>query len=247
MLSEEVVTHFMERLVSGDLKPGDKLPSERTLAENLGVSRTVVREAIKILCERGLVNVQVGKGAYITQPDPQCITESLKILFHLEQGTVDNVIEIRKFLEIPLAGMAAQRVTPANVEEMSSLLRGMERLIGDETAYGEYIQIDLEFHLAIARATQNPLFILLIKPIINLMQRTRWLITRAPRSYERSHFHHMSVFNAIVQNDEAAARAAMAAHLKQVEEDSILMMTPPTEVFSSPSRVPDDGSGGSLF
>ena len=194
----------------------------------------------------GWSNVQVGRGAYVTQPDPHCITESLKILFHLEQGTVDNVIEIRKFLEIPLAGMAAQRVTPGNIAEMDSLLRGMERLMGDETAYGEYIQIDLEFHLAIARATQNPLFILLIKPIINLMQRTRWLITRAPRSYERSHFHHRSIFTAIVNRDEAAARHAMASHLAQVEEDSILMMAPPVEGFPNSKFGGDDGSGADV-
>lgn len=236
MLSEEVVTYLMERILNGELQPGDKLPSERNLSDSLGVSRTVVREAIKVLSEKSLVSVRVGKGAYVTQPNQRSITESIKLMFQLERGTVENVIEIRKFLEIPLAGIAAQRATQSNLEEMRSLLSRMEDLIGDETAYIHYIQIDLEFHLAIARATQNPLFILLIKPVIDLMQKTRLIITRAPRSYERSHFHHISIYSAIASGAEAVAREAMAAHLDQVQEDAGLMLSLKEEIH----RVPEE-------
>ncbi len=180
--------------------------------------------------------MRVGKGAYVTQPNQRSITESIKLMFQLERGTVENVIEIRKFLEIPLAGIAAQRATQSNLEEMRSLLSRMEDLIGDETAYIHYIQIDLEFHLAIARATQNPLFILLIKPVIDLMQKTRLIITRAPRSYERSHCHHIAIYSAIASGDEAIAREAMSAHLDQVQEDTGLMLSLKEEIH----RVPEE-------
>lgn len=231
MLSEEVVNYLMEQILTGRLQPGDRLPSERNLADSLGVSRTVVREAIKVLSEKGLLAVRVGKGAYVTSPSSRSITESIKLIFHLERGTVENVIEIRKFLEIPLAGIAAQRATPQNLAEMHNLMSRMAELIGDESAYIHYIQIDLEFHLAIARATQNPLFILLIKPVIDLMQKTRLIITRAPNSYERSHFHHNAIYTAIASGDEVAARAAMAAHLEQVQEDAALMLSLKDEIY----------------
>lgn len=221
MLSQEVVTYLMEQILSGEFQPGDKLPSERNLAEILGVSRTVVREAIKVLSEKGLVGVRVGKGAYVTQPTSQVVAESIRLLFHLERGTADNVIEIRKFLEIPLAGMAAQRARPENIEEMQSLFETMRTLRGQAAAF---IEVDLEFHQSIARATQNPLFVLLIKPIIDLMQRSRLLITSAPRSYERSQHHHQCILQAVKAGDQAAAEEAMAAHLAQVEEDTALFI-----------------------
>lgn len=217
-LYEQIVQQIEESVTNGQLKEGDQLPAERELAQQFGVSRTAVREAVKTLREKGLVEAYPGRGTFITNGTARSIQQTLDRMIRSGQaeGTA-HLTEVREILEPEIAALAAQRVDEEMLFAMREAIAVMDAARKDSEAF---IEGDLDFHLALAEAAANPLILSLIDSIVGLLreQRTRtYFVEGGP---ERGQYHHRRILEAIEHRDAVGAREAMRAHLLQVREDS---------------------------
>ncbi len=217
-LYEQIVQQVEDSILKGQLKPGDQLPAERDLAQRFGVSRTAVREAVKTLREKGLVEAYSGRGTFVTNGTSQSMRQSLDLMIRInpQEGLV-NLAELRLILEPEIAGLAARRIEEQLVTTMREAVAVMDRNLRDPDAY---VEADLDFHLALAEAAGNPLILSLLDSIVGLLREQRSRIFNVDGGPERGQFHHKRILAAIEQRDPEAARDAMRAHLKQVLADS---------------------------
>lgn len=217
-LYEQIVQQIEESILKGALKPGDQLPAERELAQNFGVSRTAVREAVKALREKGLVEAYSGRGTFITNGTSQAIRQSLDLMSRIgQQEGLAHLAELRQILEPEIAALAATRIEDQLLATMREAVATMDRNLHDPDAY---IESDLDFHLALAEAAANPLVLSLLDSIVGLLREQRLRIFRIDGGPERGQFHHKRILAAIEARDSERAREAMRAHLVQVREDS---------------------------
>src|SRR5437016_12065550 len=217
-LYEQIVQQIEESILKGALKPGDQLPAERELAQNFGVSRTAVREAVKTLREKGLVEAYSGRGTFVTNGTSQAIRQSLDLMIRINQqeGSA-NLAELRLVLEPEIAGLDASRIEEQLLSTMRESVAVMDRNLREPDAY---VEADLDFHLALAEAAGNPLILSLLDSIVGLLREQRGRIFKVDGGPERGQFHHKRILAAIERRDPDAARDAMRAHLQQVREDS---------------------------
>ncbi|MBI5304035.1 MAG: FadR family transcriptional regulator [Chloroflexi bacterium] len=216
-LYEQVVARIETQILNGEFHPGDRLPNERELAEKFRVSRTVVREAVKTLREKGLVSSEQGRGTFVTDGTSRAARDSLGRMMQI--GTTeraDDLVEARELFEPEIAALAAKRATRQDLADLNAIVATMDRTIDDADAF---IEADLAFHLALARATQNAFIPTLLDPIVDLLREHRkkiFLVNGAPRGQS----HHKKILKAICAHDPQTAREAMRAHLRQVRRDS---------------------------
>jgi GntR family transcriptional repressor for pyruvate dehydrogenase complex len=217
-LYEQIVQQIEESILKGALKPGNQLPAERELAQQFGVSRTAVREAVKALREKGLVEAYSGRGTFVTDGTSQAIRQSLDLMVKIGQpdGST-SLAELRAILEPEIAVLAATRVEEQHLTTMREAVAIMDRSRQDPDAF---IEADLDFHLALAEAAANPLILSLIDSIVGLLREQRMKIFRVDGGPERGQFHHKRILQAIEHRDPEQARATMRDHLQQVCEDS---------------------------
>jgi GntR family transcriptional repressor for pyruvate dehydrogenase complex len=216
-LYEQIVQQIEDSILKGALKAGDQLPAERELAQRFGVSRTAVREAVKALREKGLVEAYSGRGTFITDGTTQAVRQSLDLMVKIGQpeGST-HLAEVRAILEPEIAALAAVRVQESEIATMREAVAVMDAAGQDPDAY---IEADLDFHLALAEGAANPLILSLIDSIVGLLREQRLRIFRVPGGPERGQFHHKRILDAIERHDPEKARAAMKAHLEQVRDD----------------------------
>ncbi len=217
-LYEQIVQQIEESVLNGKLKPGDQLPAERDLAQRLGVSRTAVREAVKTLREKGLVEAYSGRGTFITNGTSQAVRQSLDLMVKVGQHEGSpHLVELRLILEPGIAALAAARVTEEDLVNMREAVAVMDRSQDDPQTY---IEADLDFHLALAEAASNPLILSLIDSIVGLLREQRIKIFNAAGGPQRGQIHHKRILAAVERHDPEMASQAMRAHLEQVREDS---------------------------
>jgi GntR family transcriptional repressor for pyruvate dehydrogenase complex len=226
-LYELIVQQVEDSILKGQLKPGDQLPAERDLAQKFGVSRTAVREAVKTLREKGLVEAYSGRGTFVTNGTSQAIRQSLDLMIRINQqeGSA-NLAELRLVLEPEIAGLAAQRIEDQLLATMREAVAVMERNLHDPDAY---VEADLDFHLALAEAAGNPLILSLLDSIVVLLREQRSRIFNVAGGPERGQFHHKRILAAVERRDSEAAREAMRAHLSQVIQDSSSFSSQPAK------------------
>jgi GntR family transcriptional regulator, transcriptional repressor for pyruvate dehydrogenase complex len=217
-LYEQIVEQVEQSILKGQLKPGDQLPAERDLAQSFGVSRTAVREAVKTLREKGLVEAYTGRGTFVTNGTSNAIRLSLDLMFRVSQqeGSI-HLAELRQVLEPEIAALAATRIEDQLLATMREAVTAMDRSLQDPDGY---IEADLDFHLAMAEAVGNPLILSLLDSIVGLLREQRSRIFSVDGGPERGQFHHKRILQAIERRNPDAARDAMRAHLEQVREDS---------------------------
>jgi GntR family transcriptional repressor for pyruvate dehydrogenase complex len=217
-LYEQIVQQIEESILKGTLKPGDQLPAERDLAQRFGVSRTAVREAVKAMREKGLVEAYSGRGTFITDGTSRVIRQSFDLMVKIGQpeGST-HLAEVRAILEPEIAALAATRSQESDLATMREAVAVMERAGQDADAY---IEADLDFHLALAEAAANPLILALIDSIVGLLREQRLRIFEVPGGPERGQVHHKRILEAMEKRDADKAREAMRAHLEQVRQDS---------------------------
>jgi GntR family transcriptional regulator, transcriptional repressor for pyruvate dehydrogenase complex len=213
-LSDKVAGMMLETILSNRLSVGDRLPSERELGEQFGVSRTVVREAVRELVAKGVIAVRSGSGLRVAAVDAAAVSESMSLF--LRGGALDfeKVHEVRKLLEVHIAGLAAERSRPEDVAALRAVHERMQAESGDVEAAA---RDDLEFHRAIARATHNELYLVLLDSIGGSqidIRRENLGSGSAPATLEQ----HAQVLDRIAAHDAEGARQAMAAHLDGVAE-----------------------------
>ena len=217
-LYEQIVQQIEDSIKKGALKAGDQLPAERELAEQFGVSRTAVREAVKALREKGLVEAYPGRGTFITSETSNTIRITLDRMIRTGQleGTL-QLVEVREILEPEIAALAATRADEDAINEMRDAVRIMDEAREDPDAY---IEADLDFHLALAEAAANPIILSLIDSIVGLLREQRLRIFNVDGGPVRGQYHHKRILEAVRNRDASGAREAMRAHLHQVREDS---------------------------
>jgi len=217
-LYEQIVQQIEDSIVKGDLKAGDQLPAERDLAQRFGVSRTAVREAVKALREKGLVEAYSGRGTFITDGTTQAVRQSFDLMAKIGQpeGST-HLAELRAILEPEIAAMAATRIQEPELATMRDAVAAMDRAGKNPDTY---IEADLDFHLALAEGAANPLILSLLDSIVGLLRQQRLRIFRVPGGPERGQIHHKRILEAIERRDAESARETMRAHLSQVREDS---------------------------
>lgn len=217
-LYEQIVSQIEARIAAGELKVGDKLPSEFDLADQFQVSRTAVREAVKILRQKGLIDILPGKGTFVTNGTPLAMQQSFDMLkkFGSAEGYT-NLVEVREIMEPQIAALAATRITDEYIQAMQEAYATMETSAENADLF---VEADLDFHLALAEATQNPLIPALMDTIIGLLREQRKRTALVQGGLQRGQSHHKEILNAIIQHDPRAARKAMQQHLEQVRADS---------------------------
>jgi GntR family transcriptional repressor for pyruvate dehydrogenase complex len=217
-LYEQIVQQVEESIHKGTLKAGDQLPPERDLAQQFGVSRTAVREAVKALREKGLVEAYPGRGTFITESSPYSMRQSLDRMLKIGQPEGSAYLaEVREILEPEIAALAATRFDAEDLASMREQVAVMDTARKDPDAF---IEADLDFHLALAEAAANPLILSLIDSIVGLLREQRIGIFQVEGGPERGQYHHKRILEAIEHRDPLGARDAMKAHLRQVREDS---------------------------
>ena len=217
-LYEQIVQQVEESILKGQLKPGDQLPAERDLAQSFGVSRTAVREAVKTLCEKGLVEAYSGRGTFVTNRRSRAMRQSLDFMIRVsQQEGSTHLAGLRQILEPEIAAFAALCIDEQLLATMREAVAVMDRNLHDPDAY---IEADLDFHLALAEAVENPLILSLLDSIVGLLREQRSRIFAVDGGPERGQFHHKQILKAIERHDREAAREAMRVHLEQVREDS---------------------------
>ena len=216
-LYQQIVEQIEQSIRSGTLKAGDQLPAERELAEQFGVSRTAVREAVKALFEKGLVEAMPGRGTFVVDATPQTMRQSLDLM--LSFGRSDGfkyLADVREILEPEIAARAAERAGDKQLAAMREAIATMDASPHDPPAF---IEADLDFHLALAEAAHNPLVLALIDSIVGLLREQRTKVFDAADGPMHGQYHHKRILDAVERHDVQAARQAMVSHLQQVGED----------------------------
>ncbi|WP_366923564.1 FadR family transcriptional regulator [Metallumcola ferriviriculae] len=218
---EEIVGQIKELIVEGSLNPGDKLLSERELADSLKVSRASVREALSALEIAGLVEIRPGEGTFMRCADLDTIIEPLALMFLLERDKIRELLEVRKALEVEAIGLATERGEKEDFLKVEKALNEMEDGLGSEERAEK---ADLKFHFAIAEATKNSMLIRLMNTIYDTMNQTLrtsrelWM-SRRKETPDRLLEEHKAMFLAVKKGDSPKARKLMYDHLKSVEEE----------------------------
>ena len=227
-LVDRVVREIEELVVTGQLEPDTKLPPEREFAEQLGVSRTVVREAVRILVTKGLLETTHGVGTTVRQISREQVVGPLNLLLrHHTNGEVsfDHLYQVRSILEVEIAGLAASQATAADIANLKLIIAQMETVQDDPDILAIY---DADFHSALAKMTYNPLLAILVDSIRDLLQEYIARVTPFLDPRQENLPLHQKLLDRIEARDIAGARRAMRENLDQMRKN--------TERYSELSR-----------
>lgn len=220
-ISAQIAEQIRSSIMAGEFAPGEKLPPERELAEMFGVSRPSVREALNMLAAAGLVESYQGGGTVVKSLVESASGPPLSELIKVESDRALDVIEVRKGMEAWTAYYAAQRALPDDIRKMEGIIEGMARNL-DGMQPSE--DLDANFHIVVARATHNIVWLHLMQTIFDAMKVFQRGVWRAVYLTEEDHrilyTHHKAVFEAIRDRDPERARDAMLAHLTFAEKRS---------------------------
>jgi GntR family transcriptional repressor for pyruvate dehydrogenase complex len=220
-LYENVIEQIMNLIKNNELKPGDKLPPERELAERLSISRGSLREAFRVLESRGLIKSKPGGGRYIREIIKNGHNNTENIILSLEKSSILELLEAREMFEVKIAKIAAQKATIEDIELIEKALDKMDE--EEELKYGKETESDTEFHLAIASASHNFVFVNIIRLHLDLLKETREKTWKIPGRREEQQEEHQAIFKAIKEHNSKKAGEAMLKHLRNVREVLVKM------------------------
>lgn len=216
---EQIIDQIKELIYDGQLTKGDKLPSERTLREQLKVSRASIREAFSALEMIGLIESRHGEGTFVRDNTDNSLLKPLSLLFMLEDNMEKELVELRKMIEISGARFAAWRANQEDIEEMGKYVRMLEENYRDPEVYK---MADREFHYILARSTGNALVYKLLNSISEVMNIYLSKMTeRIVKDENKTAIlvrQHRAIYEAIRNGDEQKAQQAMEEHLSWAED-----------------------------
>ncbi|MFE5325265.1 FadR/GntR family transcriptional regulator [Embleya sp. NPDC056575] len=215
-VTDEAIDRIKEMIVSGELRPGDKLPKEADLATTLGLSRNSLREAVKALSLIQILDVRQGDGTYVTSLEPGLLMGAIAFVvdFHHDKSVLD-FLQVRRILEPAATALAAARIDAAGIAE----LRGLAQVDEPQPTTERLIEQDLRFHQAIAGFSGNPVLCSLLDSLSSPTMRARhWRGLTQSGSWERTVREHQAIVDALESGDAEAARAWSTAHIAGVEQ-----------------------------
>jgi GntR family transcriptional repressor for pyruvate dehydrogenase complex len=215
-LSEKIIAQISDALVAGELKPGDRLPPERELAEQFGVSRTVIRDAVKTLAGRGILHVKHGAGIFVTTSEENAIGRlgALSDILPLQGVRLRDLFEIRKVLEAEGAEWAARRRNDYHLKRLRGILEDAHRNSENLEVLSER---DAQFHVAIAEASQNLVLVRVMLTLLDLLAQSRRETLSIPGRAKLSLKDHERIVEEIEAQRHEGARETMLEHLTSVE------------------------------
>lgn len=209
------ISDYLKRLIAtGQLKPGDRLPAERDLAEQLEVSRNSVREALHTLELNGLIEARQGGGTFVREAGIDSLREPLSSLLITREGVIAEILDARRMMEPPMAGKAAANATAEQIASMEKILHRQEEAVKDGKSGSEE---DTMFHHALAESTGNSVIVQMVEAMTEVLYASR---DRNLQTQDRAHASlrgHRKVLEAITRRDEEGAYRAMLDHLGDVE------------------------------
>jgi GntR family transcriptional repressor for pyruvate dehydrogenase complex len=213
-LYEKVAQQIQGLIRDGLLKPGDKLPPERELAETFQVSRSSLRDAIRTLEVMGLVEPRQGEGTIVCELSAESLVSPLSTMLLGKRELVGELLDMRLILEPPLAARAAAHVTPEELNYMEDVLaRQKEKVDRGELAVEE----DSEFHYTIASAAKNSVVLKVVDVFMDLLRESRARSLQVKGRLQKSFAGHRRILNAIRRHDAAEAELAMRRHIEEIE------------------------------
>jgi GntR family transcriptional regulator, transcriptional repressor for pyruvate dehydrogenase complex len=215
-LRDRAAEELLEMVISGGLRPGERLPPERELCERLGVSRTVVREALNLVEARGLISIEHGRGAVVSGGGPRAVRDTLGLLLRVQPKTLWELLEMRGILEVEVAGLAADRAGLKDVGAMRAQVEKMRASIG---APEGYVDADVEFHALLARAAQNGVLLTMLEPVVDLLRASRRVSAARPGNAQRALGEHERILACVEAGDAGWARREMRGHLANTAGD----------------------------
>ena len=241
-----MIKYILGLIQNGQVKPGERLPTEKQLTEELSVSRTCVREAIKSLESLQIIKVRPRIGAVVLEPSPSSLinAEHLSTSAYLQR--TDALIEFRKILELGLAALAAEKSTEEDWAKLRKILASHERALkidrsaadGDRQFYQEVGEVNIHFHKAIAEATRNPIAILVLQAISEpLFERSR-KTNEMPGVPEAGLREHWNIYRAIRERNPEKARTAMRLHIQSAERNARALQTDEAEIELNLAPLP---------
>ena len=215
-ITDEAIERIKEMIVSGKLRPGDRLPKEADLANRLGLSRNSLREAVRALSLVRVLDVRQGDGTYVTSLRPELLLDAVAFLadFHRDDSVL-HLLEVRRILEPAASAMAAQMMSDEAVGELGGVLEALE----DDADIERLIATDLEFHRRIGVGSGNPVLASLIESLAVPTVRARiWRGISEEGAAARTHEQHWAIYRAIKARQPDVARSWAAVHVAGVEE-----------------------------
>ena len=209
-ISDEIVQQIITLISNGDLKAGQRLPSERELCKEFAAGRSSLREALRCLSIMGVLTARVGEGTSVAIDGSKFMETILHWRLLTEQHDIENLMEVRIALEGVAAASAARRGNAEDLQLLQELLKKMEASIGNAR---QFAALDLDFHLRLAKASENDLILDLISMIRGQLERGVAKVLLLPHAIPLSLKEHIAIFQAIKKGEPEAARAAMQAHL----------------------------------
>jgi GntR family transcriptional regulator, transcriptional repressor for pyruvate dehydrogenase complex len=222
--ADVVIEGIKGMLARGELVPGSRLPVEKDLAEQLGVSRSPLREGVRALAALGVVETRQGAGTYITSLDPRSLLSPLSFLAELQQpGHVEELFALRRMLETESVALAAAKVTEAELSELDRVLSVVDGILVTEPDMDleAVITADSEFHRLIAKASGNRPLAAIIDTLGGRTARARlWRAISNRGSVREAQAEHRAILDDLANHDAERARIRMASHLLAVERFS---------------------------
>jgi DNA-binding FadR family transcriptional regulator len=213
-VTDDAIAKIKAMIVSGDLKPGSRLPREADLAADLGVSRNSLREAVRALSLVRILDVRQGDGTYVSSLEPKSLLDAMSFLleFHQDDSVLD-ILGVRRILEPAATALAAQQMTEDQIEHLRTLVEP------ETSSVTELVALDLNFHAAIAAASGNRVLASLLDSLSLPTMRARiWRGITEERAFERTVAEHRGICDAIAAHDPELARARALAHVGGVME-----------------------------
>lgn len=210
LLSHKVARRVVSLITEGKLKPGDPLPPERQLAEQLKVGRPAVREAVRALQMLNIVEVRQGKGTFVSSLEPSNLVEPFTLMFSVVEHSMVELFEARKILESGLAALAAERIT---AEQLVDLHRCIEEAHGAKDDPARFLELDVELHSRIVEAAGNQVLQNIMLSLADVLRTSRELTVTLPIIREHALAEHEQIVEALEARDAVRASAIMSDHL----------------------------------
>lgn len=221
-ISEQVFDHLINEIKTGNLKPGNQLPDERSFAEELGVSRVPLREAIKSLTQIGILTSRHGEGTFVNEDSSAVMTNALNLYVAMEDSMILEFAEVRRLMEKEAARLASINATDEEVNELVNLCTLRDRISEIEKnpkkLQEKLNELDSQIHMAIAKATHNTVFYNFLDSMRNAMRMHQMEASGKPNMVTKSNEAHRKVIHAISARDPENAAKYMEQHIVDVED-----------------------------
>ncbi|MEE3420070.1 MAG: FadR/GntR family transcriptional regulator [Lachnospiraceae bacterium] len=211
---DRLTRYFADQMLSGRLKKGDQIPNDRELAATMGVGRTTIREALKVLDIMGMIDIRPGQGTFITGQENDFFMIPISWSLFMNASQIDQILEVRDTLEEKAASLAALHRVPQKMARLEAIMKEMSSAheAGDLSVFSD---TDTRFHAAIADLSENDIIYALGQTISNLIHQVSGTGLTTPAQMEESYLEHQRIYETIRIGDTAEARAAMHDHLQR--------------------------------